>query len=467
MNRFKLNTLLISLILLAGITSCKQSCDKSEQKVLNVMDYGAVGDGLAYDGPAIQKAIDEATEIGNQTKVLIPGGHKYLVGTLELKSDIDFCIDSAAELFISTDTNHYINDAVITANGAKNLTISGKGHINGRDMEFMTHYDEKDEWYIFKPWRPTLFLLTSCTNLTIKDISFGAAPFWGLHMLGCEDVLVDNITVRNNMEVPNCDGIDPDHCRNVVIQNCDIECGDDAIVVKATRQEKDYGPSANIHVKDCILKTQDAGVKIGTETTSDIHDIIFERCKIITSCRGIGIQLRDEGNVYNITYKDIEFVSRYHSDPWWGRGDAISFTAIPRTPETKIGSIHDIDIINVTGISENSTRFYGSKESRIKNIKLENVNLTLNKTTQYKGGLYDNRPTKTYEPIVMVDNPAIYIQYADSIVLNNVKVSWGENKPEYYTHALKAVNSTAVQLNNFEGEAAYPEKYKAVLIDEE
>lgn len=467
MNRFNLNFLLINLIFLTSVTSCKQSCDKSEQKVLNVMDFGAIGDGVAYDGPAIQKAIDEATEIGNQTKVLIPGGHKYLVGTLELKSDIDFCIDSAAELFISTDTSHYINNSVISANGAKNLTISGKGHINGRDMEFMTHYDEEDEWYIFKPWRPTLFLLTSCTNLTIKDISFGAAPFWGLHMLGCEDVLVDNITVRNNMEVPNCDGIDPDHCRNVVIQNCDIECGDDAIVIKATRQDKDYGPSANIHVKDCILKTQDAGVKIGTETTSDIHDIIFERCKITTSCRGIGIQLRDEGSVYNITYKDIEFISRYHSDPWWGRGDAISFTAIPRTPETKIGSIHDISLINITGISENSTRFYGSKESRIKNIKLENVNLTLNKTTKYKGGLFDNRPTKTYEPIVLHDNPAIYIQYADSITLNNVKVSWGENKPEYYTHALKAENSTAIVLNNFEGEAAFPEKYKAVLIEEE
>ncbi len=466
MKKKNISQLFVFLILMIMVFSCKNNADKDKQQVLNVIDFGAVGDGVTFDSPAIQKAIDSATALGNNTMVLIPGGHRYLVGTIELKSNIEFHIDSTAELYISTDTNHYVDDAVITARGAENLIISGKGYINGRDMEFMTGYDEVDEWYIFKPWRPKIFVLTSCKKLTVKDISFGAAPFWGLHMLGCQDVLVDNITVRNNMEVPNCDGIDPDHCRNVVIQNCNIECGDDAIVVKATRQATDYGPSANIHVKDCHLKTQDAGVKIGTETTSDIHDIIFERCEIVTSCRGIGIQLRDEGSVYNITFKDINLVSRYHSDPWWGRGDAISFTAIPRTPETKIGAIHDIVIENVTGTSENSVRFWGTKESRIKNIKLKNVEVTLDKTTAYKGGLYDNRPTKTYPPIEMHDNPGIFIQYADSIQFDHVTVNWGEKRPEYYTNALRAENSTAIVLNDFKGEAAFPDKYEATVIDE-
>ncbi|MBN1180722.1 MAG: hypothetical protein JXB49_00445 [Bacteroidales bacterium] len=446
--------------------ACKGPSEKIEvQQILNVMDFGTVGDGITYDGPAIQATIDSAAKLANGAQVLVPGGHRYLIGTIELKSDMEFHLDSAAELFISTDTNHYVNDAVITALGAKNLKISGKGSIYGRDLEFMTNYDEKDEWYIFKPWRPKIFVLTQCTNLEVRDITFGAAPYWGLHMLGCDTVLVDNIKVRNNLKVPNCDGIDPDHCRNVVIQNCDIICGDDAIVVKATRQTEDYGPSANIHVKDCLLETQDAGVKIGTETTQDIYDIVFERCKIVTSCRGIGIQLRDEGSVYNITYRDIEFVSKYHSDPWWGRGDAISFTAIPRTPETNIGTIHDITLTNIKGVSENSIRFYGTKESRIKNITLDSVNITLNKTTQYKGGLYDNRPTKAYKDIVMTDNPAIYIQYADSITLKNVSVKWGDNRPDYYTNALKAVNSTAIITENFTGEAAHPEKYKAISIE--
>ena len=113
-------------------------------------------------------------------------------------------------------------------------------------------------------------------------------------------MLVDNVKVRNLLDVPNCDGIDPDHSRNVEIRNCNIACGDDGVVIKCSRQPIDYGEAANIHVHDCVIETQDAGLKIGTETTSDIHDIRFERCHIKTSSRGLCIQLRDDGNIYDI-----------------------------------------------------------------------------------------------------------------------------------------------------------------------
>src|SRR5580692_1053079 len=91
----------------------------------------------------------------------------------------------------------------------------------------------------------------------------------------------------------------------------------------ATRQTNNYGDCANVHVHDCVIRTQDAGLKIGTETTGDIHDILFEHCKIVSGSRGLCIQLRDEGNVYNVGFRDIKFVSQYYSYPWWGRGEAI------------------------------------------------------------------------------------------------------------------------------------------------
>ena len=119
-------------------------------------------------------------------------------------------------------------------------------------------------------------------------------------MVGCEHVLVDGCASAICSTCPNCDGIDPDHCRDVEISNCDIVCGDDAIVVKSTRQQRDFGACSGIRVHDCLIQTQDCGVKIGTETTQDIHDVVFERCEIRSSSRGIGIQLRDEGNVYDI-----------------------------------------------------------------------------------------------------------------------------------------------------------------------
>jgi len=275
---------------------------------------------------------------------------------------------------------------------------------------------------------------------------------------------VDNLKIRNLLDVPNCDGIDPDHCRDVEIRNCNIVCGDDAIVIKATRQAADYGASANITVHDCVIQTQDAGVKIGTETTQDIHDIRFERCEIRSSSRGLCIQARDEGSVYNIDFRDIKFVSRYHSDPWWGRGEAISLTAIPRGPQSKIGTIHDVRIQNVSGRAENSVRVQGAKESRIRGVTMENVAVTLDRWTQYAGGLFDNRPTTAYPGIEPHGNPGFSIRYADNVVLKHCGVKWGDKRPDYFTHALEAEAVTGLELTGFAGEAAHPERDADVAV---
>src|SRR6185437_13448074 len=357
-------------------------------KDFNVLDFGARGDGATLDTAAVQRAIDAAAADGG--RVVIPHGRKFLIATLTLKSGIDFHVDG--ELLISTNQADYASDSVITALNAPDLKITGSGKISGQSLAFMTGYDPVGEWWLFKPWRPKMFLLTGCTNLTVRDITFGDAPYWGLHLLGCDHVLVDNVTVANRLDVPNCDGLDCDHSRNVEIRDCHVTAGDDAIVVKATRQAQDFGACSNVWVHDCVLETQDSGVKIGTETTADIHDIRFERCKILRGSRGLTIQLRDEGNVYNIDFNDIEFVSRYHGDPWWGRGEAISLTAIPRVATNKLGTLHDIRVRNVSGRAENSIRIRGSAESRVRNVLLENVSVKLDRWTRYRGGLFDNRP---------------------------------------------------------------------------
>jgi Glycosyl hydrolases family 28 len=283
-------------------------------------------------------------------------------------------------------------------------------------------------------------------------------------MLGCEKVLVENVTVNNRLDVPNCDGIDPDHCRDVEIRNCNLTCGDDAIVIKSTRQAKDFGDCADIRVHDCVIRTQDAGLKIGTETTGDIHDILFERCKIISASRGLCIQLRDEGNIYNVTFRDIQFNSRYHSDPWWGRGEGISFTAIPRSSDTKLGRLHDILVENVSGRAENSVRVCGTTNSRVENVILKNVSVKLDRWTKYRGGVFDNRPTKMLDPVETHDNPGFSIRCADDVTLKNCAINWGRNLPVYFTGALETENVTGLQLTGFKGSAAHPGLNAAIFI---
>jgi polygalacturonase len=448
-------------------------------KIFDVQKYGAAGDGKTLDSAAFQRAIDEAAAYAGKAQVLVRGGHKYLIGTIELKGSIDFHLADNTELMISTQREDYRGGlpgsqngdtmsaslgGVIVANGAQGLTISGTGAIQGRAKEFMTRYDDAGGIWMPGPFRPKMFVLTGCKDLQVRDITFAEAPNWGLHLLGCDGVLVDNVKVRNLLDVPNCDGIDPDHSRNVEIRNCNIVSGDDGVVIKCSRQPIDYGPAANIHVHDCVIETQDAGLKIGTETTSDVHDIRFERIQIKTASRGLCIQLRDEGNVYNIDFRDIAFTSRFYGDPWWGRGEAISFTAIPRTPTSKPGSLHHVNVQNVTGTSENSVRICGSAASRVHDITLDRVSVTLARTTQFKGALFDNRPTTAIPAIEPHDTPGFSVEHADNVILRDCSVAWGANPPDAFSYAVEAIDTTGLKIEGLKGEAAHASLGKAVSI---
>lgn len=447
-------------------------------KVFDVLRYGAKGDGVTLDTAAIQSAVDEAAAHSGRAQVLLRGGRRYLTGTIELKGAIDFHLADDAQLLVSTRREDYRGglagsgsaDAMAAAAGGvlvaqetHGLSITGTGVLQGRAREFMERYDPAGEWWIPKSFRPKMFVLTQCTDLEVRDITFAEAPNWGLHLLGCEHVLVDNIKVRNLLDVPNCDGIDPDHCRNVEIRNCDLVCGDDAIVVKTSRQKIDYGECAKVHVHDCTIQTQDAGLKIGTETIADIHDIRFERCTIRDASRGLCIQLRDQANVYNISFRDVTFHSRYFADPWWGRGEAISLTAIPRAPSTPLGSLHHVTLTNIAGRAENSVRICGSAQSRIHDVLLDRVSVTLERRTHYPGALFDNRPTTAQQALEPHDTPGFAIEHADNITLRDCTVKWGAQLPETFTYAVETSDATGVKVERLNGGPARKELGKAVL----
>jgi polygalacturonase len=423
--------------------------------VFDVAKYGAVGDGQIPNTAAFQKAINAAAASGSHAQVLVRAG-KYVIGTIELKAKIDFHLADGAVLLASVHREDYRGGALITATGAQGLSISGGGTIDGRAKEFMASYDQGQQIWVPRDWRPRLFLLAECRDLSVSSINIQNAPYWGLHMLGCDGVLVDGVKIHNLLDVPNCDGIDPDHCRNVVIRKCHVVAGDDAIVIKSSQQKKNYGVSENIVVRDCVIDTQDAGLKIGTETAGDIRDVRMENCDIHSSGRGLCIQLRDQGSISDIEFRNIRLKSRYFSDPWWGRGEAISFTAIPRAPGSKIGKLHSVRVNNVTAKSENSVRISGSAASVIEDVTLDNIAVSLDRWTTYPGPVFDNRPTKAQREFEKIGTPGFYISHANNVTLQNCSVAWGKNPPAYFTYAVEARHVTHLNIENLKGHAAHP-----------
>jgi hypothetical protein len=309
-----------------------------------------------------------------------------------------------------------------------------------------------------------MFSLRSCKDLEVRELTFGHSPNWGLHMLGCERVLVDGIKIRNYLDVPNCDGIDPDHCREVVIRNCDIVCADDAIVVKTSDQPIDYGPARNITVSDCVVTTRDSGLKIGTETFGDISKVLFERCSVLSGGRGPTITHRQRGNIEDIEFRDIKVVAEHHAARWWGWGEPISVTVWPRTADGVVGTLRNLRFKRITGRAENSIRIDGTPGNLVRDVLLDEVYMTVEQWTKFPGGFFDNRPVgPAMAGLEPHRTPVYFLRNAENVTLRNCKAGWGAKRLDSYSYALEAVNVKNLKVDNFSGTAAFPGRDPAIL----
>ncbi len=238
-----------------------------------------------------------------------------------------------------------------------------------------------------------MLFLEHVQHLTLREVTLTGSAFWTTHLVGCEDVLIDGIRILNNLKLANCDGIDPDHCRNVRIVNCHIECADDCIVFKNTAGSMKYGPCENILVSNCTLTSTSAAIKFGTESEALFRNIIVQNCIISRSNRGISMQLRDKGSIENVTFSNIHIDTRqFSSDHWWGKAEPIAITALKRKEEAEIGHIRNVTFENISCNSENGILIYGENERNISDIYFSNVALNLTKKTDWPKGTLDLRP---------------------------------------------------------------------------
>ena len=115
----------------------------------------------------------------------------------------------------------------------------------------------------------------------IKDVEVIESSFWAVHLQWCDRVYVDGIHIQSSsVDGVNSDGLDIDGCSNVMISNCVINTGDDALCLKTTRQNNETRPCRWITVNNCILTSSSAALKIGTESHADFENIAVSNCII-------------------------------------------------------------------------------------------------------------------------------------------------------------------------------------------
>jgi polygalacturonase len=302
----------------------------------NAREFGATGDGETLDTSAIQAAIDAAHAAGGGVAYLPPG--RYLSGGIELKTNVTLHLEAGATLLGSTNLSDYPphegppahEDAnqrhLIFARGAANIAISGLGTVDGQGQAFWEPADRPARPELWADvathdWRPIgdndrpspMVELVECRNVRVDGVTLLNSPGWTLRPIACDTVMIRGIVIRNPIHGINTDGIDPTACHNVLIADCDIETGDDAICLKS---ENPYGPlrvTRNITVTNCVLSCCCNGFKLGTATRGGFENITFSNSVIYNRdvplnqrvIAGFAIEMVDGGWIDGVSIANI------------------------------------------------------------------------------------------------------------------------------------------------------------------
>ena len=398
----------------------------SAQNIYDILTFGAKGDGVTDDAVAIQKAIDRCSAEGGGV-VLLPRNHVFLSGPVELKSNVELHLEATATLKANPNESIYQLSAFdenrgegmlwLWAKDAENISITGKGTIHGNGIAFMGA--ELEDSYELKPLadqtfdpRPHVLTLTNVRNLTIRDVTIKEGAYWTVHLIGCNEAVIDGINLLNNLKIRNGDGIDLDHSKNVRIANCHITSGDDCICLKNRREFEQYGSCHDIVVTNCVMSSRSCAIKIGSENMDSIYNVMFDNCIIMGSNRGLGIQNRDEGTVTDVVFSNIQLDCKLWSDVWWGKAEPIYVTSYPRANgnhkdanwrfpkgqiEGKCGEVSRIYFNNITALSENGCFVGGDVPGKVKDIYFNNVRVKLTPDSRLLTPyslLIDKRPCK-------------------------------------------------------------------------
>ncbi|MDR1382091.1 MAG: glycoside hydrolase family 28 protein [Tannerella sp.] len=341
---FRINFIACALLLRVSVpTVCAQipedvwaGCEKTEkqirktsfpERVYNITDFGARADdreSLCHE--AINRAIIACSHAGGGT-VVVPEG-EFHTGPVVLKSNVNLHLEEGACLRFSPERYLYENRALtrwegidcynyqplIYACGESNIAITGKGVIDGQGSnenwwymcgsarygwrdgliaaklggrEKLLRYAEtftptdKRQMTPEDGLRPQLVNFYRCNTVLVQDVTLKNSPFWVIHPLFCENLTVSGVKIDSHG--PNSDGCDPESSRNILIENCVFDTGDDCIAIKSGRNADGRRwniPSENIIVRNCVMKDGHGGVVVGSEISGGFRNLFVENCRM-------------------------------------------------------------------------------------------------------------------------------------------------------------------------------------------
>lgn len=380
-----------------------------EYVCLNVLDFGAKGDGKNLDTSFIQAAILSCPDNG---RIYFPKGI-YYTGPLFLKSNITIELAKDAHLLGDINRNNYpilpgvrytSNEldeynlgswegnpldtfaSIITGINVSNVKIIGEGIIDG-------NASNSDWWIDVRTrriaWRGRGVFLNHCNNISLQGITVTNTPSWNLHPYFSNDLKFIDLKLINPKDSPNTDGCDPESCKNVDIIGVYFSVGDDCIAIKSGKiymGRKHKLPSEGFNIRNCSMNFGHGAIVLGSEMSGGIKNITVSNCLFNQTDRGLRIKTRrgrgKDAIIDGITFENIKMVKVltplvinmfYYCDPDGHTEYVYSKEKLPvddRTPYLGKFIFKDIECSDVNVAAGT---FYGLPEAPISSIEIENV----------------------------------------------------------------------------------------------
>ncbi|CAL4970235.1 unnamed protein product [Urochloa decumbens] len=363
-------------------------------EVISIKDFGGVGDGRAVNTRAFRAAVYTIQHRRRRggTELRVPAG-RWLTGGFNLSSHMTLFLDRGAVLVATRDARRWpLVDPLpsygrgrempgpryasfIGGDGLRDVVITGdKGVIDGQGEVWWNMWRRRT----LQHTRPNLIEFMHSTGIHISNIILKNSPFWNIHPVYCENVVVTNMMILAPHDSPNTDGVDPDSSTNVCIEDSYISTGDDAVAIKSGWDEYGiaYGrPSSGITIRRVRSSSPFSGIAIGSEASGGVRDVLIQDCSVFDSGYGIHIKTTTGrgGYIRNVTVDGVRLTRvrsgvRIAGDAGDHPDGRFSSLAVPTVDGVRIRNVWGV------GVREPGS-LEGIRNSPFTRICLDNVKL--------------------------------------------------------------------------------------------